>query len=77
MTNANGKAERFNGTIEFLGGGRAIVELTDSRGEWAGAGRIEIRSRSVSALYEAGYIHASARAAAKGGTLETFRRVNA
>jgi hypothetical protein len=75
MTTKNDKTERFNGTIEFLGGGRAIVELTDSRGEWSGAGRIEIRSRDERALYEAGYVRASACAAAKGGTLDTFRVV--
>jgi len=68
---------KFNATIEFIPGQRAaIIELTDSNGEWAGGGRIDVRPINGDvrgALYEAGYVHASARAASKGGTLETYR----
>jgi hypothetical protein len=64
----------FNATIEFISGQRAaIVTLTDSRGEWSGAGRIEVRSGLKADLYEQGYRHASFSAAAKGGRLETYR----
>jgi hypothetical protein len=64
----------FNATIEFIGGQRAaIVELTDGRGEWAGGSRIEVRSGRRAELYEQGYIHAARAAAAKGGSLETYR----
>jgi hypothetical protein len=65
----------FNATIEFLGKGRALVSLTDQNGEWAGGHRIDVRSGSRDALYEAGYISASASAASHGGRLETFRAV--
>jgi hypothetical protein len=72
---------QFYGTIEYLVGQHAaIVALTDGLGEWAGAGRIDLRPRAFetqqglqSRLYEAGYIHASASAAAKGGRLETYK----
>lgn len=67
---------RYWATIEFLPGqSAAIIELT-LNGEWAGGGRIELpRNHSGSvrdALYEAGYVHASARAALKGGTLDRY-----
>jgi len=67
---------RYSATIEFLLGQRAaIIELTDCNGEWAGGGRIEVRPINGDvrgALTEAGYVHASASAAAKGGTLDRF-----
>lgn len=64
--------ERFWATIEYVRPGEAIVSLTDSSGEWAGGGIVAIRSRSRADLYEAGYVHASARAAAKGGSLDRY-----
>ncbi len=66
---------KFNGTVEFLKGrpGVAIVAIFDLAGEWHGAGRVEIRSTSREALYEACYLDASGRAARHGGRLETFR----
>jgi len=67
---------RFWATIEFLPGQRAaIIELTTTLGEWAGGGRIEVRPINGDvrgALIEAGYVHASASAAAKGGVLDRF-----
>lgn len=65
---------RFWATIEFIRGQRAaIIELTNvTTGEWAGGGRIEIKSSLRSDLYEAGYVHASFNAAAKGGTLDRY-----
>jgi hypothetical protein len=73
----------FNATIEFLSGqNAAIVTLTDSTGEWAGAGRVETRCGLIcghsvrDSLYEIGYIHASRSAAFKGGRLETYRVVS-
>jgi len=67
--------ERFWATIEYTGNGRAIIELTNSRGEWSGAGRISVRSGLRADLYEAGYREASARAACKGGILDRFTEV--
>jgi hypothetical protein len=65
---------KFTATIEFLHGqSAAIVTLTDNRGEWSGSGRIQVRSGLRADLYEQGYTEASARAAAKGGTLEAYR----
>jgi hypothetical protein len=74
-------ATNFSGTIEFLFEQRAaIVALHDSTGEWAGAGRIDLRIRAfetaealTARLYEAGYRLASLNAASKGGRLETYR----
>ncbi len=67
---------RFSATIEYISGqSAAIVELTDSNGEWAGGGRIDVRPINGdvrAALYEAGYVHATARAASKGGALDKF-----
>lgn len=66
----------FYGTIEYLPGGRsAIIELTDSRGGWQGAQRIELprAKRGRSDLYELGYTTALQMAALKKGVLETFR----
>lgn len=63
---------KFSATIEFVTSHRAIVALTDSRGEWAGAHRIEIRLGSKADLYEAGYAAAEREAAIKGGTLDRF-----
>lgn len=70
---------RFTGKIEYLKDqpGAAIVALFDSRGEWCGAGRIDIRSKRISDLYEAGYVHASGTAVAKGGMLDRFLVVEA
>lgn len=71
---------RFSATIEYLPGQRAaIIELTDSRGEWAGGGRIDVRPINGDvhgALYEAGYVDASRRAACKGGVLDRFSEVS-
>lgn len=63
----------YTATIEYLPGRRAaIIELTDPRGEWAGGGKIEIRSSLRSDLYEEGYRAASRAAAVKGGRLSRF-----
>lgn len=77
-------ATRFYGTIEFLLDQRAaIVALTDSTGEWAGAGRIDLRpiafetTEALQArLYEVGYTYASRAATHKGGRLETYKAVS-
>lgn len=63
----------FYATIEFLSGQpAAILTLTDRAGEWAGSGRIEVRSGLRSDLYEEAYRQASFNAASKGGRLERF-----
>lgn len=69
---------KFWATIEFLNGQRAaIIELTDiSTGEWAGAGRIEVRSGRRDDLYEEGYRQAAVSAHSKGGRLERFSVVS-
>ena len=71
----------YTATIEYLDGQRAaIVTLAGPDGEWAGAGRIECRpinGRVREALYEQGYVTASASAAAKGGRLDAYRVVTA
>lgn len=62
---------KFYATIEFLSGQRAAyLELTDQAGEWAGSGRIEVRSGLQSDLYEEAYRQASLNAESKGGRLE-------
>jgi len=64
---------KFYGTIEFLSGQRAaILTLTNEAGEWAGSGRIEVRSGLRSDLYEEAYRQASFNAQSKGGRLERF-----
>lgn len=64
---------KFYATVEFLSGQHAaILTLTDQAGEWAGSGRIEVRSGLTRDLYEEAYRHASFNAAAKGGRLERF-----
>ena len=71
---------KFYATIEFLLSQRAaIIALTDSAGEFAGAGRIDLRHRAFETsealearLYEAGYTYASRVATGKGGRLERF-----
>jgi hypothetical protein len=64
---------RFRATIEYLPGQpAAIVSLTDEHGEWAGAGRIEVRSGRSSDLYEEGYRWAARAAAGKGGRLDRY-----
>lgn len=64
---------KFTATIEFLKGqSAAIVTMFDSTAEWSGAGRIEVKSGSRDALYEAGYREATARATIKGGTLDRY-----
>lgn len=64
---------KFYGTVEFLSGQRAaILTLTDASGEWAGSGRIEVRSGLRSDLYEEAYRQASFNAISKGGRLERF-----
>lgn len=70
-------AKKFYATIEFLGGQPAVIlTLTNQAGEWAGSGRIELRSyvgRNIrAALYEEAYRHASFNAHSKGGRLERF-----
>ena len=75
---------KFSATIEFLLSQRAaIIALTDSTGEWAGAGRIDLRpiafetSEALEArLYEVGYTYAARAAAHKGGRLERFRDIH-
>lgn len=60
-------------TVEFLSGQHAaILTLTDRAGEWAGSGRIEVRSGLQSDLYEEAYRQASFHAQAKGWRLERF-----
>jgi len=64
---------KFYGTVEFLSGQKAaILTLTDHTGEWAGSGRIEVRSGLRSDLYEEAYKQASINATWKGGRLERF-----
>jgi hypothetical protein len=67
--------KRFNGTIEYVDSRRAIVALTDARGDWQGAQRIDLprAKNGRRALYELGYATASTMAALKGGELETFK----
>lgn len=62
----------YSATIEYISHGRAIIELTDSLGQWAGGHKIEVRSGLKSDLYEAGYRAASAEAAIKGGRLGRY-----
>lgn len=64
---------KFYATIEFLSGQRAaILALTNQAGEWAGSGRIEVRSGRRFDLYEEAYRQASFSAQSKGGRLERF-----
>jgi hypothetical protein len=64
---------KFYGTVEFLSGqSAAILTLTDQAGEWAGSGRIEVRSGLRADLYEEAYRQASFNATSKGGRLERF-----
>lgn len=68
------KNTRYFGTITYLAGqSAAMISLTDSTGEWAGAGRVEVRSGRKADLYEEGYRHASQMAQSKGGTLDRYR----
>lgn len=65
--------DKFYGTVEFLSGQpAAIITLTTATGEWAGSGRIEVRSGLRSDLYEEAYRQASLNAHFKGGRLERF-----
>ncbi len=64
--------ERFTGKVEFLSAKSAIVALFDSRGEWSGAGRVEIKRADRDALYAACFADAEQRAACKGGVLDRF-----
>jgi hypothetical protein len=64
---------KFYATVEFLRDQpAAIVTLTDEAGDWAGAGRVEVRSGRRYDLYEEAYRQASQSAQAKGGRLERF-----
>lgn len=64
---------KFYATVEVLSGQRAaILTLTDQAGEWAGSGRIEVRSGLRFDLYEEAYRQASVNALSKGGRLERF-----
>lgn len=65
----------FDATIEIVTTHRAIISLFHN-GEWSGSGSIDVRSGSRRTLYEQGYIHACARAACKGGNLQTYREVS-
>lgn len=67
--------KRYYGTIEYVSNRRAIVALTDARGEWQGAQRIDLprAKNGRRALYELGYATASTMAAIKGGELDAFR----
>jgi hypothetical protein len=64
--------KRFTATFEILKGQGAVVVTLFDGAEWSGSGRIEIRSRRRSDLYEAGYRAASMAAVAKGGILDRF-----
>lgn len=65
--------DKFYATVEFLSGQKAaILDLTNEAGEWAGTGRIEVRSGLQSDLYEEAYRQASLRAQIHGGRLERF-----
>lgn len=63
------------GTIEYTNFGEAIVTLRDTKGRWAGAGRVQIRSGSRFDLYEQGYKVASLSAKAKGGRLTRYTEI--
>ena len=63
---------KFYCTIEFVRPGTGIVTLVDQHADWNGSGLVQVKSRSRDALYEQGYILASASAASKGGRVETF-----
>ena len=67
--------KRYYGTIEYVSTRRAIVALTDARGGWQGAQRIDLprAKHGKRALYELGYNTASTMAVSKGGTLDTFK----
>lgn len=65
-------AMNFSATIEYVSSTRALVALFDASGEWAGAGRIDVRAGGRANLYEAGYKDACARAVIKGGRLDRF-----
>lgn len=70
----------FNGTIEYINGQKAaIIELTTNDGEWSGGGRIELPHAPAEHLkawlYEEGYRQLSLNAKAKGGRLETYKRI--
>ena len=73
--------KRYNATIEYLPGRRtAIIALTDTRGDWQGATRIELPRAKRGGrrdLYELGYTTASTMATIKGGMLETFKEAKA
>lgn len=67
---------KFYATVEFLSGqSAAILTLTDQTGEWAGSGRIEVRSGLRADLYEEAYRQASLNAESKGGRLERLSAV--
>jgi hypothetical protein len=68
--------KRFHGTIEYLPGQRsAIVALTDGRGDWFGAVRVELprAKHGRRDLYELGYTTAEQKALIHGGLLDTFK----
>jgi len=67
--------KRYYGAIEYVSNRRAIVALTDARGEWQGAQRIELprAKNGRRALHELGYSTASTMATLKGGVLDAFR----
>jgi hypothetical protein len=61
---------KFSATLERIGGGKAIVTLYDSAGQWSGAFLITRSARW--SLYERGYLRASQEAAVKGGALDRY-----
>lgn len=67
--------KRYYGTIEYVSNRRAIVALTDARGEWQGAQRVDLprAKHGRRELYELGYNTASTMATLKGGMLDTFK----
>ena len=69
--------KRFNGTIEYVDSRRAIIALTDARGGWQGAQRIDLprAKHGKRALYELGYKTASTMAVLKDGLLEAFKEL--
>lgn len=66
---------RFYGTIEYVSNRRAVVALTDARGEFQGIQRIDLprAKHGKRALYELGYSTAAVMAALKGGPLDSFK----
>jgi hypothetical protein len=67
----------YHGTIDYVSSRRAIIALTDDRGTWQGAQRIDLprAKQGKRALYELGYNTASTMAVIKGGSLDTYKEL--